>query len=150
MKHSAGILFFRREPVLSVLLVHPGGPFWKNRDAGVWSIPKGEPGKDEDLFQVALRETEEELGVKASGNFIELSPVKQNPSKTVHAWALEMEVDASKVVSNIFEMEWPPRSGKRITVPEVDRAEWFTVEEAREKILPGQQPLLDQLVDLIK
>ena len=149
MKLTAGILFFKRNP-LQVLLVHPGGPFWKNKDAGVWSIPKGEPGEGEDLLSVAIREVMEELGVEANGNFIALEPVKQNPSKTVHAWALETDVDVSTIISNTFELEWPPRSGKKINVPEVDKAEWFTMKTAKEKILPGQVPLLNQLEEMIK
>ena len=149
MKLSAGILFFKRNP-LQVLLVHPGGPFWKNKDAGVWSIPKGEPGEGEDLLSVAIREVMEELSVEANGNFIALEPVKQNPSKTVHASALATDVDVSTIISNTFELEWPPRSGKKINVPEVDKAEWFTMKTAKEKILPGQVPLLNQLEEMIK
>lgn len=149
MKISAGILFFKRNPSLKVMLVHPGGPFWKNKDKGAWSIPKGEPGDVEDLLSVAIRETWEETGVHAEGNFIALDPVRQNPSKMVHAWALEMDVDTTQIVSNGFEMEWPPRSGKKIMIPEVDRAGWFDVETAKEKILPGQLPLIHQLLELL-
>jgi predicted NUDIX family NTP pyrophosphohydrolase len=146
MKKSAGILMYRikgKHP--EVLLVHPGGPFWKNKNDGTWSIPKGEIDENEESFAAAKREFEEETGVKVQGKFFELQPVKQNASKLVFAWALEGDLDAGVIKSNYIMQEWPPRSGKVISIPEVDKAEWFTISDARERILPGQVALLDQL-----
>jgi len=149
-KKSAGILFYRlRKKILSVLLVHPGGPFWAKKDAGSWSIPKGEIEEDELPLDAALREVEEETGIKASGNFIELAPVKQKSGKIVYAWAVENDFDAEKITSNNFEMEWPPRSGTKKTFPEIDKAEWFSVEEAETKILSAQLPLIKELQTLL-
>ena len=146
MKTSAGILLYRfTNKILEVFLVHPGGPFWKNKDAGAWSIPKGEFSGDEDPLKAAQREFEEETGIKVSGNFIALSPVKLKSGKWVQAWALEKNADTSTIISNTFQLEWPPKSGKMIDVPEVDKAAWFTVEKAKEKINPGQLPLLVEL-----
>jgi predicted NUDIX family NTP pyrophosphohydrolase len=144
---SAGILAFRRrgEAALEVLLVHPGGPFWKNKDAQAWSIPKGELGADEDPLAAARREFREELGFAADGDFVRLTPVRQRGGKTVHAFAVEADFDASQAKSNTFSMEWPPRSGRMQEFPEVDRAAWFPVGVALEKINPGQAPLLQQL-----
>jgi predicted NUDIX family NTP pyrophosphohydrolase len=134
-KKSAGILLYKRvDKQLFVLLVHPGGPFWKNKDAGYWSIPKGEFGDDENAFDAAIREFEEETGTRLDGHFIELSPVKLKSGKVVYAWAMEKDLDAAAVVSNTFETEWPPKSGTLKSFPEIDKAQWFTVEEALEKI----------------
>jgi predicted NUDIX family NTP pyrophosphohydrolase len=143
---SAGLLLYRRRgPALEVLLVHPGGPFWRSKDLGAWSIPKGEAAPDEDLLGAARRELQEEIGVEVDGAFLPLSPVRQAGGKVVHAWALEADLDADAIVSNTFEMEWPPRSGRRQTFPEVDRAAWFDLDEARRRILGGQVPLIDEL-----
>jgi len=144
---SAGILLYRRRGgELEVLLVHPGGPFWARRDAGAWSIPKGEYEPDEDPLAAARREFEEELGTRAPDGPVEdLGEVRQKGGKLVRAWALAGDLDASATTSNTFELEWPPQSGRLIEVPEVDRAEWFPLERAREKINPAQAELLDRL-----
>jgi predicted NUDIX family NTP pyrophosphohydrolase len=143
---SAGLLLYRRRgPALEVLLVHPGGPFWRTRDLGAWSIPKGEAAPGEDLLGVARRELREEIGVDVDGAFLPLAPVRQAGGKLVHAWAVEADLDADAIVSNTFEMEWPPRSGRQQAFPEVDRAAWFAVDEARRRILSGQVPLIDEL-----
>lgn len=147
---SAGVLLHRRRhDQLEVLLVHPGGPLWARRDAGVWSIPKGEYLDGEDPLAAARREFEEELGARPPapppGGATDLGEVRQKSGKRVRAWALAGDLDTGAVVSNMCEVEWPPRSGKRITIPEVDRAEWFGLDEARQKINPGQVPLLDRL-----
>lgn len=145
---SAGILLYRtRDRIPEILLVHPGGPYWKNKDAGAWSIPKGEAGDpaSESLLETAKREFLEETGISVSGNFLPLSPVKQKSGKIVYAWALEGDLDPAVVRSNLFQQEWPPRSGRIAFFPEVDRAAWFSPDEAREKILPGQVLLLDEL-----
>lgn len=134
-----------REGVLQVLLVHPGGPFWKNKDAGAWSIPKGEVEPGEDLLATARREFLEELGVEIEGPFHALGSIKQKAGKVVHAWAVEGDFDVTKVRSNLVEMEWPPRSGRKISFPEIDRAEFFTIEEAVKKINPAQVELLRRL-----
>lgn len=151
MKRSAGILLFRRvHEDLEVFLVHPGGPFWKNKDAGVWTIPKGEYAEGEDALAAACREFQEETGFTLDGTFEELGRVKQSSAKTVIAWALEQDLDAGQITSNTFQLEWPPRSGKLQEFPEVDRGEWFPVQTAGEKILPGQQEFLDRLMALAK
>jgi predicted NUDIX family NTP pyrophosphohydrolase len=144
---SAGILLHRRRgDRLEVLLVHPGGPFWARRDAGAWSLPKGEYAVDEDPFAAALREFSEELGVEPPGGPPEdLGEVRQKAGKRVRAWAIAGDLDAGTISSNTFELEWPPRSGRTIEAPEVDRAEWFSLERAREKINPAQAELLDRL-----
>ena len=143
---SAGLLVFRRKhDQLEVLLVHPGGPFWKNKDAGAWSIPKGEFSDDEDPLQAAKRELKEETGLTVDGNFIKLNPIKQKAGKMVYAWAIEADVDVSTIKSNEFEMEWPPRSGKKQKFPEVDRAEWFDLTTAKEKINAAQAALLNEI-----
>ncbi len=146
-KISAGLLMYRRRSgLLQVLLVHPGGPFWKNKDVGAWSIPKGEASPGEDLLAAAKREFEEETGSKPTGRFIELSPVTQKNGKIVHAWAIEGDIDTTSIRSNTCKVEWPPRSGKQIEVPEVDRVEFFDLETSKTKINPGQMPLLDELL----
>jgi predicted NUDIX family NTP pyrophosphohydrolase len=148
-KRSAGLLMFRRTNTggIEILLVHPGGPFWAKKDAGAWSVPKGEFGEHEDGLLAAQREFEEETGAVASGKFMELKPIRQPGGKTVDAWAVEGDFDVSKHVSNVFELEWPPRSGKIQAFPEADKAEWFGPEMARIKILKGQVGLIDQLLD---
>ncbi|WP_407184641.1 NUDIX domain-containing protein [Bradyrhizobium centrosematis] len=145
---SAGIIVYRRRRRLEVLLVHPGGPFWRNKDAGAWSIPKGEYSDEEDAETAARREFAEELGLEVPRPLTELGQVRQRGGKLVTAFAAELDLDVRSVRSNMFEMEWPPRSGKRQTFPEVDCAEWFTLEAAREKINAGQRPLLDRLAQL--
>ncbi len=149
MARSAGILLHRRgDDGLEVLLVHPGGPLWALRDAGAWSIPKGEYEDDEDPLVAARREFEEELGsAPPDGEARDLGEVRQKSGKRVRAWALAGDLDADRITSNTFELEWPPRSGRRIEIPEVDRAQWFTLEAAREKINPAQAALLDRLHD---
>ena len=129
-----------------MLLVHPGGPFWQKRDRGSWSIPKGEYAQGEDARAVALREFEEETGVTPpAGDLLALGEVRQAGGKIVTAWAIEGDIDPEKIVSNTFETVWPPKSGRRETFPEIDRAGWFTLVEAREKILDGQRPFLERL-----
>ena len=146
-KTSAGLLVYRRRgAVVEVLLVHPGGPFWRNRDLEAWSIPKGEYEAGEEPETAALREFAEELGcLPAVGAMLPLGEVVQKGAKSVIAFAVEGDLDVTEVESNTFELEWPPRSGRRRTFPEVDRAEWFPLAVAREKIIPGQRPLLDRL-----
>jgi predicted NUDIX family NTP pyrophosphohydrolase len=146
-RRSAGILLYRGTPdALEVLLVHPGGPAWSGRDREAWSIPKGEYEPGEDPLAAARREFAEELGsAPPDGAAVDLGEVRQRSGKVVRAWAIEGNLDASAIHSNTFLFEWPPRSGKRIEIPEVDRAEWFTLEMAREKINPGQVPLLARL-----
>jgi predicted NUDIX family NTP pyrophosphohydrolase len=143
---SAGILLYRRRGgALEVLLVHPGGPFWRNKDAGAWMLPKGGVEADEDPLDAALREFEEELGTRPEGTPLPLCRVRQKGGKWVEAFALEGDLDAERIVSNSFTMEYPPRSGEFRSFPEVDRAEWFTLAEARVKMLPSQLPLLDAI-----
>ncbi len=133
-----------------VLLVHPGGPFWAKKDLGAWSVPKGEFTAGEDALEAARREFEEETGFPLSGRFIQLAPVKQSGGKVVQVWAVEGDCDASAVRSNTFSMEWPPRSGKEQEFPEIDRAEWFTIDVAKQKILKGQIPFIEELVRITK
>jgi predicted NUDIX family NTP pyrophosphohydrolase len=145
-KTSAGLLLFRRRGVsIEVLLVHPGGPFWKDKDAGAWSIPKGEFEDGEPPLDAARREFEEETGFSADGPFVPLEPLRQKSGKVIHAWAAEGDLDGSAVRSNTFTIEWPPRSGRQRTFPEVDRAAWFAPEEAARRIHPGQAPFLESL-----
>jgi predicted NUDIX family NTP pyrophosphohydrolase len=145
-KKSAGMLVYRMaNGILEVFLVHPGGPFWAKKDLGAWSIPKGEYEDGENPLDAAKREVEEETGIKVNGKFEALSPVKQKSGKIVTAWAIEANIDPSTIKSNGFEMEWPPRSGKMKEFPEVDRAAWFTIGEAINKIVEGQIPLLKEL-----
>lgn len=145
-KQSAGLLLYRRQQNnLEVFLVHPGGPFWKNKDNGSWSIPKGEFTEDEQPLMAAIREFKEETGKAVSGKFLKLNPIKQKSGKKVFAWAIEKNIAASDIVSNKFEMEWPPRSGKIKLFPEVDRASWFMITEARQKINSAQIEFLADL-----
>jgi len=144
VKRSAGVLL-RRVSDGSVLIVHPGGPFWARKDAGAWSIPKGEHDEGEEPEACARREFLEELGVEAPSVLTDLGTVRQKNRKEVRAFYGEGDLDASAVVSNTFEMEWPPRSGKRQSFPEIDRAEWFDVETARSKLNPAQAEFLDRL-----
>ena len=142
-KVSAGLLMYRiRDGALQFLLAHPGGPFWKDRDAGAWTIPKGEIQQGEEPLAAAQREFEEEVGFKPRGRFIELAPITQKSGKIVQAWAFEGDCDPARVRSNTFKMEWPPHSGKFEDCPEVDRAGFFGMEEAKGKINPAQIPLL--------
>jgi len=143
---SAGLLMYRiRDEAIQVLLAHPGGPYFVNKDDGHWSIPKGEPGPDEDLFHTAQREFEEETGLKPAGPFVALQPVKQKGGKLVHAWAFQGDCDPATIRSNTFAMEWPPRSGQQQAFPEIDRAEFFELETARRKIKAAQVGLIDEL-----
>jgi predicted NUDIX family NTP pyrophosphohydrolase len=146
---SAGILAFRRKRGLEVLLAHPGGPFWRGRDEGAWSIPKGVVVSG-DLLACAKREFNEETGLTAAGDFLPLKPVRQKSGKLVHVFALEADFDLAGFSSNAFEMEWPPRSGRLASFPEVDRIAYFTVAVARRKILPGQRPFIEELVATLK
>ena len=150
-KVSAGVLAYRRgAPGLEVLLVHPGGPFWRKKDEGAWSIPKGELDALEDPEQTARREFAEELGPGASiGPLRPLAEVRQRGGKRVIAFCGEADFDATSLSSNTFELEWPPKSGQRQAFPEVDRAEWFDLETARLKILSGQAELIDRLVEVV-
>lgn len=145
-RQSAGVLLFRRrDGRLEVLLVHPGGPFFAKKDAGAWTIPKGEADAGEALLDVARREFREETGFAIEGKFIELTPIKQKGGKVVHAWAVEGEIDTEAIRSNTFTLQWPPKSGNMATFPEVDRAAFFDMQTAREKINPAQVALLDEL-----
>lgn len=146
-KVSAGILLFRvREEKLELLLVHPGGPLWRNKDDGAWTIPKGEIDPGEDAIAAAQREFTEETGTTVEGPFLELVPVRLKSGKTVRAWACEGDLDPAEIRSNTFKMEWPPRSGKEREFPEIDRAAFFEPDEARLKLNPGQAPLVDDLL----
>ena len=148
---SAGILLYReRAGEFQVLLVHPGGPFWARKDAGAWSIPKGEYDDDEDPLAAARREFEEELGAAPpAGPAHDLGEIRQRAGKLVRAFALEGDLEAQAITSNTCEIEWPPRSGRSLTIPEVDRAEWFGVQEARLRINPAQLALLDRLLERV-
>ncbi|HET7416262.1 MAG TPA: NUDIX domain-containing protein [Solirubrobacterales bacterium] len=149
-KRSAGILLYRRgEGGTQFLLVHPGGPFWAKKDAGAWSIPKGQIEAEEEPRACAIRELEEELGPAPEldpEQLLELGSIRQRAGKVVEAWASEADFDPATLASNTFAMEWPPRSGKQQEFPEVDRAEWFDLAGAREKILPAQAEFLDRLL----
>jgi predicted NUDIX family NTP pyrophosphohydrolase len=146
---SAGILAYRRKPRLELLLAHPGGPYWRNKDDGAWSIPKGNVESD-DLLACAKREFNEETGLVAAGEFSALSPLRQKSGKIVHAFALEANFNLSGFSSNMFEMEWPPRSGNQQSFPEIDRIAYFSVPIARRKILAGQHPFIEELVERLK
>ena len=146
-KRSAGILMYRRSgSALQVLLVHPGGPFWARKDLGAWSIPKGECQDGEELLTAAKREFHEELGAGPSGAFLELGSLVQPSRKEITAWAVEGDFPVAELKSNTFELEWPPKSGRMKQFPEVDRAEWFGLDDARRKILPGQAEFIDLLL----
>jgi predicted NUDIX family NTP pyrophosphohydrolase len=146
-KKSAGILMYKRSgQELLLLLVHPGGPFWAKKDLGAWSIPKGEYEEGEDPLTAAKREFCEELGAEPSGEFWDLGAVVQPSKKEIVAWAVEADFPVAELKSNMFELEWPPRSGKKMQFPEVDRAEWFNPADARRKILPGQAAFIDRLL----
>ena len=146
-KRSAGILMYKRSgPELLLLLVHPGGPFWAKKDLGAWSIPKGEYLEAEEPFAVAKREFCEELGVQPSGEFWDLGALVQPSRKEIIAWAVEGDFSVAELRSNTFELEWPPKSGRKKEFPEVDRAEWFSIADARRKILPGQSEFIDRLL----
>ena len=148
---SAGLLLYRIcKNELQVLLAHPGGPFFRNKDDGHWSIPKGELDPGEDPLECAKREFREETGLTVAGPFLPLAPITQKGGKVVHAWAVEGDCDTATLVSNTFQMEWPPRSGRRQEFPEIDRAEFFSAEAARRKIKPAQAALVDELVALLK
>jgi predicted NUDIX family NTP pyrophosphohydrolase len=150
-KQSAGVLLYRRNPEgLQVFLVHPGGPFWKNKDAGVWTIPKGEFTNQEPALDAAIREFREETGHTLTGPFQPLSPIRQKGGKRVFAWATPGDLDPTKLVSNTFELEWPRRSGKQQTFPEVDKGDWFPLPVARNIINPAQIALLDELEETIR
>lgn len=143
---SAGLIMYRwHDGRWQVFLVHPGGPFWRKKDLGAWSIPKGESSPEEDPLAAAKREFQEETSFTADGLFMELAPVKQPGGKIIRAWAFEGDCDPAAIKSNVFWEEWPPRSGKRQAFPEVDRAAWFDIEEAKARILKGQVPLLVEL-----
>ncbi len=149
-KMSAGLLMYRlREDGPEVFLVHPGGPFWSKKNAGAWSIPKGEYTADEEALTAARREFTEETSFPAEGDFRELGVVKQASGKTIHAWAFEGDCEASRLVSNTCEIEWPPRSGRRLEIPEVDEGRWFPIAAAREHIQSSQAAFLDRLGELL-
>lgn len=145
-KTSAGILLFRRRgPSLEFFLVHPGGPFWAKKDLGAWSLPKGEIEEGEDALAAAIRELREETGFVVEGEFRALQPRRQRSGKTIVAWAVEADVDPSQLRSGTFSMEWPPRSGKQREFPEVDRGAWFTLDEARQRLVEGQVGFVDEV-----
>ncbi len=145
-KQSSGLLLYRNfNGLLEIFLVHPGGPFWKNKDEGVWSIPKGELNDDEEPRAAATREFFEETGIAVSGTFIELTPIIQKGGKKVFAWALEKDIDTANIHSNDFQMEWPPKSGKLQSFPEIDKGGWFTIANAKKKINAAQSQLIDEL-----
>jgi predicted NUDIX family NTP pyrophosphohydrolase len=140
-------MYRRRESVLQVFLAHPGGPIWAKKDLGAWTIPKGEFLEGEEPLAAAVREFKEETGFSASGKFIDLGSVRQKSGKIVYAWGVEGDCDPTQLQSNSCEIEWPPRSGRRTEIPEVDRGGWFSMAEARERIMPAQQLFLDTLSD---
>jgi predicted NUDIX family NTP pyrophosphohydrolase len=144
-KRSAGLVMFRRLKELEVFLVHPGGPIWAKKNEGAWTIPKGEYEKDENPLAAARREFEEETGFKAAGSFLDLGTIRQKSGKRVAAWAFEGDCDPANLKSNTCEIEWPPRSGRRLEIPEIDRGRWFSIEEAKQYIREEQSPLLDNL-----
>ena len=151
MKTSAGILLYRKNGKdTELLLVHPGGPFWKNKDTGAWSIPKGEFTDGENALDAAIREFEEETGFACNGDFIVLTPIKLSSGKIVYAWALEKDIDTALVKSNYFEMEWPPKSGKKQQFSEIDKADWFSPAAARQKINTAQSAFIDELLGILK
>ena len=150
-KQSAGLVVFRKQKnELQFFLVHPGGPFFARKDAGAWSIPKGEFDESEDALAAAKREFKEETGIAMEGKFISLTAVKLKSGKHVHAWAIEGDLDETTIASNTFEIEWPPKSGKQKTFPEIDKASWFNLKEAKEKINPAQAALLEETARIIE
>lgn len=150
-KRSAGLLMYRRSGGdLALLLVHPGGPFWARKDLGAWSIPKGEYAAGEEALAVARREFEEETGARPEGEFCALGDAMQAGGKRVSAWAVEGDFDPATLVSNVVEREWPPRSGRRTRFPEVDRAQWFSPDEARQKINAAQRVFIDRLTQMLE
>lgn len=152
MKTSAGLLLYRIiNNQLEVFLVHPGGPFWKNKDTAAWSIPKGELNANEDPLKAAIREFKEETGQDIHGNFIPLSGIKQSSGKTVYAWAIQGDdIEENKIISNTIEIQWPPKSGKTLKIPEIDMGKWFSLEIAEQKIVKGQREFLFQLKTISK
>lgn len=151
VEHSGGILAYKYvDGKLKVMLAHPGGPFWARKDEAAWSIPKGLQETDETILNTAKREFEEETGCKIQKDLLELGTIKQPSKKLITIFAVEMEIDVDKVKSNLFEMEWPPKSGKIQKFPENDRAQWFAIEEAKKKIFKGQKGFLDKLVEILK
>lgn len=151
MKKSAGILLYRiRDSKIEVFLVHPGGPFWIRKDVNAWSVPKGEFTDEEDPLATARREFEEETGIPVKGDFLELKPVIQKGGKQVFCYACKGNIDPEAIKSNTFEMEWPPRSGKKQTFPEIDRGQWFDSAESKIKIIESQSAFVDELEKLIR
>jgi predicted NUDIX family NTP pyrophosphohydrolase len=149
-KRSAGLLMYRRTTgELEVLLVHPGGPFWAKKDLGAWTVCKGEYQEGEPPLEAAKREFQEETGFAAQGTFLELGEIRQAGGKIVSTWAFEGDCDPARLVSNTCQVEWPPRSGRKIEIPEVDRAGWFSLVQARERILKSQAPFLDRLSQMV-
>lgn len=148
-KRSAGLLMFRRSSPLEVFLVHPGGPFWIKKDLGAWTIPKGEYQPAEEPLAAAQREFQEETGFPVSGKFLPLGEITQSSGKIVTAWGIEGDCDPALLVSNTCQIEWPPRTGRTMEVPEVDRGAWFPMPQARQKIFPAQRPLLERLEKLL-
>jgi predicted NUDIX family NTP pyrophosphohydrolase len=147
---SAGLLMYRiREGKFQVLLAHPGGPLFKNKDDDTWTIPKGELDPGEDMLEAAQREFEEETGIKPNGPFTALTPIKQKGGKMVHAWAFQGDCDPTKIVSNNFTMEWPPKSGRQMEFPEIDRADFFDMELAAKKIKAAQMPLVEECQQIV-
>lgn len=145
-QQSAGIVLYRiQNNSIQVFLVHPGGPYWSKKDEGAWSIPKGEFNENEEPLAAAKREFQEETGIKIAGEFIQLNPVKQKGGKMVYAWAVEGDIDPAKIKSNSFEIEWPPRSGKMKSFPEIDKAAWFQLNDAQKKIIEAQSTLIKEL-----
>lgn len=150
-KQSAGILLYRKiHTTLEVLLVYPGGPYFSGKEAGNWTVPKGEFSEDEEPLQAAIREMEEETGFRPEGKFLLLTPIKQKSGKIVHCWALESDLDITTIISNTFELEWPPKSGKRKTFPEIEKAAWFTIQAAKGLINERQIPLLEELQQMVR
>ena len=150
-KRSAGMLLYRRRnEILEVFLVHPGGPLWAKKDFGAWSIPKGEYSDEEDPLAAARREFEEETGMAIDGDFMDLGTIRQAGGKLVSAWAHQGDFDPARLTSNSVEMQWPPRSGRIVKFPEVDRGAWFTMGEAHERILAGQRPILERLEEKLR
>jgi predicted NUDIX family NTP pyrophosphohydrolase len=149
-QRSAGVLLYRLAPEIEVLLVHPGGPYWRRKDRGAWQIPKGAVDEGEEAETAARREVEEEIGLRLAGELVPLGEVRQAGGKLVTAFAAEHDFDPAAIVSNTFELEWPPRSGKTVAFPEIDAARWMTMPEARSMMLASQQPLLDRLLETLR